>query len=674
MNSLYRMAIDLTMTVTGMTAGATLALQHMQRLQHQAGLTATQVDKLGAALRTFAAGAAVTGVGVALVGFMDKAVNRAMALQTIMVGLQQRTGAALIDPRTQGFTAQGQRLSGLFTSIGQTNQMSTGEVAGVAQSASRAGITNIAQLQNMLRPLANYSEIMLRATGANVSDSARIATEFAHLYGAFGDKTVRDPQSGKSMSDTAYMVNALGKAMQIVPGSQDDFLRMMSQYVGVMRVAYRGQPEQRLISDSMNYGVLMSQMGQQTRGGTQLARLIVQEMGAGSRTSKAGRAALADIQRVSGVHFANAQGQINDPVMMMRALTGFAASPGVTPQREMTEFQAAFKVAGAGLAGLLADPGVAHRFQVIADAMKAMPNIDAQQRQYNASPAGQFNQARKNWDSAMTTLGILWLPLATQAANALASFTSGLIRFTQQHPKLMQFGATFVAVTAVVALVVGPLLMLAGAVLAISAIIGAPAIAVFLALFAAITGISLIITHWSEVVRMATGAMHGLLRLLGLVHDPSSTAAVTQTAAAQNAARTTFTTPTHDIHGHPIPGGGRTHTSVHSTPTPGGTIGLAPVVPVTTIAPPHHDLNWWKKHGVGGGGGAAYPGAHAPTTTGPITIGPIHVHPSAGMDEEALAKRTVAMVAAELAEAVIHTMSTGASGGHTLAPSLRMTR
>ena len=94
--------------------------------------------------------------------------------------------------------------------------------------------------------------------------------------------------------------------------------------------------------------------------------------------------------------------------------------------------------------------------------MKAMPDLSAQQRAYNASPAGQFNQARKNFDSAMTALGVLWLPIATRAANALAGFTANVVRLTQQHPKIMAFLATFVAVGAAVSLVVGPLTMLAG--------------------------------------------------------------------------------------------------------------------------------------------------------------------------------------------------------------------
>nr|MDQ2829438.1 phage tail tape measure protein [Chloroflexota bacterium] len=441
MQALYDMSVRLSMSVTGFTGPAAAAMAMMQHMHTQAGLTGGQVDKLGKSLAMLGTGAAITGVGVDLLGFMDSAVKRAMALQTVMIGIQTRTGAS---------TAQMAALQTQAQNIGLTNQMSVGDVAGVAQSASRAGITDIGQLSQMLKPLTNYAEVMLRATGADPSHSATIAVELAHLYGAFGNKQIG------GVSDTQYLVGQLGRAMQIVPGSQDQFLRLLSQFVGTERPLYKGKPPQALISDTISEATLLSQMGQGQRGGNQIARIITAMMG-GAR-GKSAIDAIAGIQRGTGIHFANAQGQINDPSLLLKALATTAQK--LNPQQTMTEFSRAFQQNGARLAGLFSDPIVGTRLKAIADAMKAMPDLGAQQRRYNASVPGQFNQANKNFDSAMTQLGILWLPIAARAAMALASFTAGLVRFTQQNPALMQFIATFVAVTAAVSLVVGPLMMM----------------------------------------------------------------------------------------------------------------------------------------------------------------------------------------------------------------------
>ena len=219
MNSIYDLVARVSLDVGGLGSAASIAMQVFSRLHVKARREALHPRSISSAApsRCLPLGPSSPGVGAGLLGFMDKAVQRAMDLQTIMVGIQQRTGAALIDPRTQQFTAQGQRLQTLFTNIGLTNQMSTTDVAAVAQAASLAGITQMSQLQGMLKPLANYAEVMLRATGASTSGSAKIATEFAHLFGAFGTKTIG------GVSDTQYLVNQLGKAMQVVPLSQEQF-------------------------------------------------------------------------------------------------------------------------------------------------------------------------------------------------------------------------------------------------------------------------------------------------------------------------------------------------------------------------------------------------------------------------------------------------------------------
>ncbi len=710
MDSLYEMAARVTMDVTGMTGPAMAAFTMMNRLHAQAGLTTTQIDKLGAAFKTFAAGTAITGVGVGLAALMGDAVKRAEALQTIVIGIQTRTGASAM---------QMAALQTRATTIGLTNQMSTTDVMGIAQSASRAGITDIGQLSQMLKPLSNYSEVMLRATGADPAHSATIAAEMAHLYGAFGTKQIG------GVSDTAYLVDQLGKAMQIVPGSQDQFLHLLSQFVGTERPLYKGKPPQALISDTISEATLLSQMGQGTRGGNQIARIITNMMGGAK--GKTALDAIAGIQRGTGIHFANAQGQINDPSLLLKALATTAQK--LNPQQTLAEFSRAFAANGARLAGLFADPTVGSRLQTIANAMKAMPNLDAQQRQYNASVPGQFNQAQKNWDSALTQLGILWLPIAARAANALAGFTAGLVRFTQQNPKMMEFIATFVAVTAAVSLVVGPFLMLAGIVAAIGAVGGltviVPLIAGLALVGVAVAGLVLVVTHWGDIMS-ATGnffgllntGLHNLLMTLGFIHDTRQLPKPTVIPANQppkpgqiQATQPTGGTvgmptylyikpivpvvphipPTKGVPGHTGGGGSIYDVLQASLALPRLMPHLAPTpatMPAFRVDPPahttpvhttpvhayHEEVVTHHKteratnpaHRGGGAGTGTSPVVH----TGPVSIGPIHINGMKHEDDEALAHRLTQHIARHFGDEVLHALTSGAPSVFGLSPVL----
>jgi len=607
-------AIDATTAAQGKLNTATVQYTTLAgQQQTQIDAAASAHERLNTAMKgtaMVAGGVALTAVGVGLVSFMDSAVQKAMALQTIMIGVAERTGVALNDPRLA-------QLQDQATRIGLTNQMSTTEVMGVAQAASRAGITDLGQLSHMLKPLANYSEVMLRATGADPDTSARTAVEFAHLYGAFGDKTIGGHTvHGKTVggvSDTQYLVNELGKAMQIVPGTQGQFLTLLSSFVGTERPLYKGKPPQALISDTISEAVLLSQMGQGQRGGNQIARIITNMMG-GAR-GKMAQTAIQDIQRVSHVHFANAQGQINDPSLLLKALA--ITGEKLSPQQTLVEFSHAFAANGARLAGLFADPVVGARLATIATDMKAMPNLDAQQQAYNASTAGQFNQARKNWDSAMTELGILWLPAATQAANALAGFTGGLVRFSQQHHTLMAFAATFVAVTAAASLIVGPLVALAGIVAIVGGVTGlallGPVIVTVVAIGAAIAAVTLIIMNWGAITRTVGSifsafgtTLHALMQWIadhipgfGFLKDTPKQPATTVPSAGDHPAATFFTTPVRDAHGHVVKDAHghaltTTQQAVRATRTDSGTVGLPTTiyVPPVGAAPPGKEAVW----------------------------------------------------------------------------------
>jgi len=668
MGDIYSLAVKISLDSTAFSTGASMVLQLFNRIQHSAGITGSQIDKLSRSLATFAAGAAVTGVGFGLFSFVDKAAKRAGDLETILVGLQNRTrgtipGGQLIDPTTGQLSTSGASFTNRLTNIGMGNQMSTIDVGAVARSASLAGITNFNQLQNMLRPLANYAEVMFSSTKADPASSAKIATEFAHLYGAFGDKKIG------GVSDTQYLVDQLGKAMQIVPVSQDNFLRLMSQFVGTERPLYKNKGQQALISDTIDEGVLMAQMGQGSRGGNQIARVITSMMG-GAR-GKTAQAAIAGIQRGTGIHFADSKGNIDDPSLLLKALATTAEK--LNPARTMTIFTQAFQQNGARLAGLFSDPIVGARLDAIAKAMKGMPDTAAQQRAYNQSLPGQQIQAQKNWDSAYTNFGLVALPAITRFATAMANATAGLVHFTQQHPALLKFMATLLLVTAAVALVVGPLLILAGIVGAASVgfevlggIVGAiaavgfvPLLIAVLAIGVAITAVVLIIMNWKTILHEVGAGLHNLAVMFGFIKAPAVATIPKGNLPPGGAAQMVafrhghYEVATSGVWRYQDTGTNKWHNDGRYTSGKGGG-GAVWDMPVI--------------HGRRSGsseGGATVLQLHVH----PGAVGPIHVH-GAGHDEEALAARVGAHVVRGLGDHLVHTLTSGAPSAFGLSPVL----
>jgi len=660
LGALYDLSVKLTLDTTGLAAGASVAMRFFAALQKTAGITGAQIDSLGKSLKVVLAGAAVTGVGFGLFSFVDKAAKRAGDLETILVGLQNRTrgtipGGQLIDPTTGQLSTSGASFTNRLTNIGMGNQMSTIDVGAVAQSASLAGITNFNQLQNMLRPLANYAEVMFSSTKADPASSAKIATEFAHLYGAFGDKKIG------GVSDTQYLVDQLGKAMQIVPVSQDNFLRLMSQFVGTERPLYKNKGQQALISDTIDEGVLMAQMGQGSRGGNQIARVITSMMG-GAR-GKTAQAAIAGIQRGTGIHFADSKGNIDDPSLLLKALATTAEK--LNPARTMTIFTQAFQQNGARLAGLFSDPIVGARLDAIAKAMKGMPDTAAQQRAYNQSLPGQQIQAQKNWDSAYTNFGLVALPAITRFATAMANATAGLVRFTQQHPALLKFIATLMLVTAGVLLVVGPLMILVGVIGVVSAVLGVvatiglvPLIVIILAVGAALVGLTLFIMNFGKIMHEVGAGLHNLAVMFGFIKEPAVPTIPHGNLPPGGAAQMTafrhghYEVATGGVWRYQDTGTNKWHTDGRYTPGKGGG---GPVWDMPVI------------HGRGGGTGGGVT----------INLGGVHVAPNAiavqahpHQNAHQIAEHAVTLMGQKLGDELLHTLTSGAHSAFGLSPVL----
>jgi len=669
MNQIYDLSVRIGMETTGFATGASMVLRLFQSIQQSAGITGSQIDKLSRSLATFAAGAALTGVGVVIASFMDKAIGKAMTLQTIMMGVGQTLTNAQgfrLPPRQAAAGAEALRQQAI--GLGLTHQMSETDVMRVVQSAMSAGMTTQPVLKSILPGLTDFAEVLKLRRGYDPAQSTTVATELAHVFGAWQPALFNQ------------MTNLLGRSLAVSPSSPREFLTLISQFTGAIRPLYGtgAADKQRLIRDAITTAALESELGQQTRGGTQLARMITQTIGKVGQTAfhaTQATGALSQIQRISGMSFFDPKTGVFRGIANMIDALAVTVARLHNPRAAGRLFQNAFGAVGARQAGLLGDPTTLQRLGVLGNMLgpQGLPSLQSYQQASNATTQGRFNQAQANMNTAMTQLGILWLPIATAGANALAAFTANLIRFTQQHPQMTKLIAGFIAVTAAVALVVGPILMLVGLIGAASVgfevlggIVGAiaavgfvPLLIAVLAIGAAIAAVVLIIMNWKTIMHEVGAGLHNLAVMFGFIKE-TAVATIPKGAAAPGGAAQMvafrhghYEVATAGVWRYQDTGTNKWHTDGRYTPGKGGG-GAVWDMPVI--------------HGRRSGsseGGATVLQLHVH----PGAVGPIHVH-GAGHDEEALAARVGAHVVRGLGDHLVHTLTSGAPSAFGLSPVL----
>jgi len=452
-----------------------MAMQGMSSAQRQAYLYTEAInaqtaahDKLNQAMKgtaLLAGGALLVGAGVGLLGWMDAAEKKAASLQTLMTQVQLATGA------TAGQMAG---LQTLAVRQGTQTQSSLIDEAGILRTMTMAGIAgpgSANRLRDTLPAVSRYAEVMRMARGAGVNESATIAVELAHLYGQW------NPKAGPNGPGVNSMIDLASRAMAVSPGSQREFYTTLSQMTGQMRPLYGTDQagRTRFIKDSLALTMLESQLGQQGRGGTQVASMLGRTLGAGStafgartKTQDKDLAALTTLANRGGSHlsFFNKAGSFSGMSDFLTILERAATAPGESPQRIGQLFRGAFGAVGLRQAGILADPITVSQFGKVGqflDPKTGGVSLAAQQAAYNATPEGQARSSQKNWETLTTLIGQDFVPVMTAALTATAGVTGALATLAGTSPGLTHLVGGVLALTTGLTVVSGVVMGVRGA-------------------------------------------------------------------------------------------------------------------------------------------------------------------------------------------------------------------
>ncbi len=439
----------------------------MGTYQTQLGAVTAAHTKLNQAMQgtaLLAGGAILTGVGVGLFSALKGAADQAAQLVPLMTQIRIATQT----PLGAAGDSTMRMLQQLGVQQGTRTQFSLQEEAGIMAAMTKAGIAgpgSVNRIQQMLPMISNFAEVMKMTRGDTATESATTATELAHLYGQY------DAKVGKNGPGVNYMVDLAGKALSVTPGTQKTFLTTLSQMSGQMRPLY-GSNRQGFINDSIALTMLEGQLGQQGRGGTQIASMLGRTLGAGStafgsRTSTQNKD-MKDLTALANkgggtLSFFNNKGQFSGISEFLSILEKAAANEN-NPEKLGQLFRGAFGAVGLRQAGILADPITVGQFGKIGQYLGPNGVVDtAKQRDaYNASPTGQAAKLGSDWSTVSSLVGQAYIPVMATSLGVLAGALGAVANFMSEHPGMTQLVSWAAAAAVGLTTLSGVILMVRG--------------------------------------------------------------------------------------------------------------------------------------------------------------------------------------------------------------------
>jgi hypothetical protein len=197
----------------------------------------------------------------------------------------------------------------------------------------------------------------------------------------------------------------------------------------------------------------------------------------------------------------------------------FASHPeGEARQNIMIDFQRAFGVQGSRVATLLSSPMAIEQFRQIGESFGQAGGVEGMQKRFaDESVAQQWMNAKTNFVSAMTELGMTLLPMASKALKALNRELQGVIGWIMKHQEATKTLAKSFLILSGAMMFTGTVLMLTAAFRGLALAMSFSAVGAF----APLIKLSSALTAASAAPGLAlVGALIG--RLVGLALIPAA--------------------------------------------------------------------------------------------------------------------------------------------------------
>lgn len=394
----------------------------------------------------FAGGALTFGAGAGLAAPLLYAIDKAAELQKQMIGVQIAT---------RGTAQQMESMRGVIEKVASTTVFSNIDVAKMAKLVATGTGLGAKDVQGLLPVYAQFADVQLLMKGTGYEESTKEAIRLAHTAKHY------DPAS------LSKYLDLLTKASFIVPGSLSEVGHALKYSQGVGNTALGVNDENMVLMTA-----LLNRMGfAGSRGGTNLiaamTRTIPGIFGSGLMTGKSGEALNAmGMISPGGKSKVFKDGKFD--AFSWMGLLGeyvqreFARNPEAgARQNIMKNFQHAFGTQGSRVASLLSDPQALEQLRAIGEVFAQYGGTEGIQKKFaDESVSQQWMNAKTNFVSAMTELGITLLPTASKALKIINGHMQHLIEWMTKNPEKVKEFALGMAVLSATLLGFGSLAIL----------------------------------------------------------------------------------------------------------------------------------------------------------------------------------------------------------------------
>lgn len=427
------------------------ALNHlsgpMKKMAQEMGYLDKQTEALQKRLTGFKnmmwAGAGITAFGVGIAAGLKHAVDAAGELQLSLMGVKQKLGLTAKEFHDLQNIAQIAGLPTIFTAA------QTGDII---HAMVKSGLGRRVLDPEILKQYMSFADVRTISAHENAPEAVSEAVNMAHLFSVYGPK------------ESERFLNTLNAALSSYHGSTGEFATQFGYF------AKQANAIGMTAEDAVAAEAWLGRMGMgRMRGGTNfnqfLTRILPHISNVHPKEDAAHVAAMQDagfLDAQGGSVFLK-NGKFVGMEKTLQIMQGFAKRMGGDVTRMSTVLKDLFGEQGKRAALAMVSHGSLEQWHDLIKQMNQVASVTKQQDEYWKTWDGQVKHFGTVLHDLLIQLGMALLPTALKFLKVVNKTLVHLLEWAMANPELVKMAANWAAVAAAVALVVGPIMVVRGA-------------------------------------------------------------------------------------------------------------------------------------------------------------------------------------------------------------------
>lgn len=387
---------------------------------------------------TMLVGGAITGFGAVMAKGLLSAAEAAGHLQMSIKTVQQ---ALKLN------NAEFEKAQNLAQTAGIPTVFASEDVGQIMRAMATSGLKKEQVLDpQFLQQFVNFADVQHIAKHENAPDVVAAAVRMAHMY------QIYSPEQTKPFLDklNAALMHSHESAEQFATTFK--YIANQAKTMGVSA------------TDTLTTTAYLSRIGFGSgRGGTNFATFLSHSIlgSTGAKADASMRA--AGFVRDGRSVFTDAKGRFVGIEKTVEIMQDFAKRFGNDANKMSPLLHNIFGTQGFRIASALTSKGAAEQYKAVSKEIAETNRVNEMQEEFNKTWEGQMRQLKSVLLDVWQNFGKSMLPALTKGLAVLNKWAENLLHFTQANPELMKMIGSFTMAATAVSLVVGPLMVMVGA-------------------------------------------------------------------------------------------------------------------------------------------------------------------------------------------------------------------